>query len=174
MNTNRAKASTKLMSDAGGANNSFGDPPGLSVYCTGSTDSQFEIRMYTKSVTASGNTNGAIRIPIADSIWLRIWTVIASKNSCTPPGTPLEVTLARKNNASPMTMTAARPAEATVSTLTVRPNHWAVLCWPPSMAPSASIGLVIAVSRPFTPVGGPVTQLVQDRQRGRQHQQYLK
>src|ERR1700736_6667594 len=115
MNTNSARASTKLMSDAGGANNSFGDPPGLSVDCAGSTDSQFEIRMYTKSVTASGNTNGAIRIPIADSIWLRIWTVIASKNSCTPPGTPLEVTLARKRNANAMTMIAASAVDATVS-----------------------------------------------------------
>ena len=93
-------------------------------YCTGSTDSQFEIRMYTKSVTASGNTKGAIRIPIAASIWLRIWMVIASKNNCTPPGTPLEVTLARKKNASPMTMTAAMPADVTVSTLMVRPNNF--------------------------------------------------
>src|ERR1700689_1234211 len=126
MNTNSAKASTKFMSDAGGANNSFGDPPGLSVYCTGSTDSQFEIRMYTKSVTASGNTKGAIRIPIAASIWLRIWIVIASKNNCTPPGTPLEVTLARKTNASAMTMIAASAVDATVSTLTVKPNQLAV------------------------------------------------
>ena len=79
--------------------------------------------MYTKSVTARGNTKGAIRIPIADSIWLRIWMVIASKNNCTPPGTPVEVTLERKKNASAMTMTAARAADATVSTLTVRPSH---------------------------------------------------
>src|SRR6202021_3780368 len=102
------------MSDAGGANNSFGAPPALLEYCTGSTDSQLEIRMYTKSVTASGNTKGAIRIPIADSIWLRIWTVIASKNSCTPPGTPLEVTLARKNYASPMTVTGGGAAAGAV------------------------------------------------------------
>src|SRR3984957_177480 len=114
------------MSDAGGANNSYGAPPALLEYCTGSTDSQLEIRMYTKSVTASGNTKGAIRIPIAASIWLRIWIVIASKNNCTPPGTPLEVTLARKRNASAMTMIAASAVDATVSTLTVKPNHLAV------------------------------------------------
>src|ERR1700756_2094120 len=82
--------------------------------------------MYTNSVTASGNTKGAIFIPIADSIWLRIWIVIASKNNCTPPGTPVEVTLDRKKNARAMTMTAARAEDATVSTLTVRPNHCAV------------------------------------------------
>ena len=76
-----------------------------------------------KSVTASGNTNGAIRMPIALSIWLRIWMVIASKNNCTPPGTPVEVTLARRKNASPMTMTAAIAEDATVSTLTVKPNQ---------------------------------------------------
>src|SRR5271156_6690832 len=115
------------MSDAGGANNSFGAPPAELEYCTGSTDSQFEIRMYTKSVTASGNTKGAIRMPIAPSIWLRIWMVIASKNNCTPPGTPLEVTLARRKNASAMTMTAASAEDATVSMLTVRPNQWTVL-----------------------------------------------
>ena len=79
-----------------------------------------------KSVTASGNTNGAIRMPIALSIWLRIWTVIASKNNWTPPGTPVEVTLARRKNASPMTMTAAIADEVTVSTLTVKPNQLAV------------------------------------------------
>src|SRR3984885_11608013 len=155
------------MSDAGGANNSFGAPPALLEYCTGSTDSQFEIRMYTKSVTARGNTKGAIRIPIADSIWLRIWIVIASKNNCTPPGTPVEVTLARKKNARAMTMTAARAADDTVSTLMVKPNQRAVSWWPTSMAPSASSVSVIAVSRPFTAVGGPVTQLLPDRQRGR-------
>src|ERR1700745_2977700 len=154
------------MSDAGGANNSFGAPPAESVYCTGSTDSQFEIRMYTNSVTASGNTNGAIFIPIADSIWLRIWMVIASKNNCTPPGTPVEVTLDRKKNASAMTMTAARGEDATVSTLTVRPNHCAVSWWPTSMAPSASSISVIAVSRPFNGAGGPGAQLLPDRQRG--------
>ena len=42
--------------------------PDLSVYCNGSTDSQFETKMKTKMVTASGNTNGAIRIPTAASI----------------------------------------------------------------------------------------------------------
>src|SRR5580693_821324 len=129
--------------------------------------------MYTKSVTARGNTKGAIRIPIADSIWLRIWIVIASKNNCTPPGTPVEVTLARKKNARATTMTAARAADDTVSTLMVKPNQRAVSCWPTSMAPSASSVSVIAVSRPFTAVGGPVTQLLPDRQRGRYHQQDL-
>src|ERR1700721_1193926 len=91
------------------------------------SDSQFETRMYTKSVTANGNTNGAIRIPIADSIWLRIWMVIASKNNCTPPGTPVEVTLARKKNASAMTMTAEGAADATVASLRAGAQHYAVL-----------------------------------------------
>ncbi len=79
-----------------------------------------------KSVTASGNTKPAMRMPIALSIWLRIWTVIASKNNCTPPGTPVEVTLARRKNARPMTMTAAIADDVTVSMLIVRPNHLAV------------------------------------------------
>src|ERR1700761_5763088 len=137
------------MSDAGGANNSFGASPAEWVYCTGSTDSQFEIRMYTKSVTASGNTNGAIRMPIAVSIWSRIWTVIASKNNCTPPGTPVEVTLERRKNASPMTMTAASADDATVSTLTVMPNQRAGSWWPPSSAASAKNASVIGVAAPF-------------------------
>ena len=55
--------------------------PDLSVYCSGSTDSQLEIRMNTKIVTASGSTNGAIRMPMALSICPRIWSVIASQNS---------------------------------------------------------------------------------------------
>ena len=46
--------------------------PLLSVYCSGRTESQLEIRMNTKMVTASGSTNGAIRMPMAASIWLRI------------------------------------------------------------------------------------------------------
>ena len=41
--------------------------PLLSVYCNGRTDSQLEIRMNTKIVTASGSTKGAIRIPMAPS-----------------------------------------------------------------------------------------------------------
>ena len=75
--------------------------------------------MYTKSVTASGSTKGAMRMPIALSIWLRICTVIASKNNCTPPGTPVDVTLARRKNASAITITAAIAVDSTVSTLTV-------------------------------------------------------
>ena len=71
MNTNSASASTKLMSDAGGLSSSW-IAPLESVYCTGSTESQLETRMNTNSVTASGSTNGAIFMPIAASIWLRI------------------------------------------------------------------------------------------------------
>ena len=41
MNTNRASASTKLMSDAGGLSSSWIAPLD-SVYCTGSTDSQLD------------------------------------------------------------------------------------------------------------------------------------
>ena len=100
--------------------------PVPSVYCTGSTDSQFATRMNTNSVTASGNTKGAIFMPIAVSIWLRSWIVMASQNSCTPPGTPVDVTLARKKNASAITITAAIAVASTVSVLTVSPNHFAV------------------------------------------------
>ena len=70
--------------------------------------------------------NGAIFMPIADSIWPRIWMVSDSHNSCTPLGTPVEVTLARSTKANAMTMTAAIPVASTVSTLTVIPSHWAV------------------------------------------------
>src|SRR5215467_1365978 len=120
MNTNRASANTKLMSLAGGFSNSWVAPSEV-VYCTGSTDSQFAIRMNTNNVTASGNTKGAIRMPIAVSIWSRNWVVIASQNSWTPPGTPVDVTLARKKNASAITITAAIAVASTVSVLTVSP-----------------------------------------------------
>src|SRR5262245_35090970 len=125
MNTNSASASTKLISDAGGFSSSCVAPV-ESVYCTGSTDSQFAIRMNTNSVTASGNTKGAIFMPIAVSIWLRSWIVIASQNSWTPPGTPVDVTFARKKNASAITITAAIAVASTVSVLTVSPNQLAV------------------------------------------------
>ena len=46
----------------------FGGVPVFVGYCSGRTDSQLEIRMNTKIVTASGSTNGAIRIPMALSI----------------------------------------------------------------------------------------------------------
>jgi hypothetical protein len=58
-------------------------------------------------------------MPIALSIWSRICTVIASKNNCTPPGTPEEVTLARSRSASPITMRAAIADDSTVSMLMV-------------------------------------------------------
>ena len=80
--------------------------------------------MNTNSVTASGSTNGAIFMPIAPSTWSRIWMVMASQNSWTPLGTPVEVTLARRKNARTRTMTAAIAVASTVSTLTVMPNHF--------------------------------------------------
>ncbi|SKW32066.1 Uncharacterised protein [Mycobacteroides abscessus subsp. abscessus] len=43
----------------------------------------------------------------------------ASKNSCTPLGTPVEVTLARRNSASAITTTPARAVATMVSTLNV-------------------------------------------------------
>ena len=86
--------------------------------------------MNTNSVTASGSTNGAIFMPIAASIWLRSWVVMASQNSCTPFGTPVDVTLARKKNASASTITAAIAVASTVSVLTVRPNQCASVWWP--------------------------------------------
>src|SRR3954469_14064213 len=124
MNTNRDSASTKLMSDAGGFSSSWMAPE-ESVYCTGKIESQLATRMNTNSVTASGSTNGAIFIPIAPSIWSRVWTVIASQNNCTPPGTPVDVTLARKKNASASTIAAAIAVASTVSVLTVSPNQCA-------------------------------------------------
>ena len=50
-------------------------------------------------------------MPMALSTWLRIWMVIASKNNCTPPGTSVEVTLARRKNAIAITITAAIAVE---------------------------------------------------------------
>ena len=82
------------MSAAAGLRNSW--IPVSSRYCHGNTDSQFATRMNTNSVTASGRTNGAIFIPIALSIWLRVCTVMASQNNCTPLGTPEAVTLERR------------------------------------------------------------------------------
>ncbi len=67
--------------------------------------------MNTKIVTASGSTNGAILMPMAASTWSRIWMVMASQNSWTPPGTPVEVTLAFRKNASAMTIAAAIAVE---------------------------------------------------------------
>jgi hypothetical protein len=78
--------------------------------------------MKTNSATASGSTNGAIFIPIADSIWPRIWVVMASQNSCTPLGTPVEVTLARRKNANARVMIAAIAVASTVSVFTVMPK----------------------------------------------------
>ncbi|SKV74792.1 Uncharacterised protein [Mycobacteroides abscessus subsp. massiliense] len=54
------------MSEAGGASSSAVFPFS-SVYCTGSTEIQLDTRMKTKIVTASGSTNGAILMPMADS-----------------------------------------------------------------------------------------------------------
>ena len=89
--------------------------------------------MNTKIVTASGNTNGAIRMPMALSIWLRICMVMASQNSWTPPGTPVDVTLARRKKASASTSAAAIAVDSTVSVLTVNPSHVAVWCSPTSI-----------------------------------------
>ncbi|SKW32079.1 Uncharacterised protein [Mycobacteroides abscessus subsp. abscessus] len=59
-----------MISEAGGAKSSAVLPVS-SVYCTGNTEIQFDTRMKTKIVTASGKTNGAIFMPMADSTWLR-------------------------------------------------------------------------------------------------------
>src|SRR5574337_859352 len=154
-----------------------------SVYCSGSTDSQLEIRMNTKMVTASGSTNGAIRMPIALSIWLRLPTVTASKNNCTPPGTPDEVTLARRKNASAITITAAIADDRMVSVLTVPTSgQTAVWCSPTSIAASARI-LSVIEGRPFHALGVPgvqaglrplPVQLFYHRQHRAQHQDHLK
>jgi hypothetical protein len=84
--------------------------------------------MNANSVTASGSTNGAIRIPTVVSIWSRIWMVKVSQNSCTPLGTPDEVTFQRRKKASAITITPAIAVAVTVSTLTGRPNHDRVSC----------------------------------------------
>ena len=94
------------MSEAGGLSSSP-VPPLAVPYWTGSTEIQFAIRMNTKRVTDSGSTNGAIFMPMACSTWPRIWVVMDSQNSCTPLGTPVEVTLARRKNASARVITAA-------------------------------------------------------------------
>jgi len=78
------------------------------------------------SVTTMRSSGIASSMPIVVSIWSRIWTVMASKNNCTPLGTPDDVTFARRKNASASTITAAIAVARTVSVLTVRPNHLAV------------------------------------------------
>ena len=75
---------------------------------------------------------------------------MASQNSCTPLGTPVDVTLARKKNASPITITAAIAVASTVSVLTVSPNQWASVWWPTWIPDSAArIVSVIAVWPPL-------------------------
>src|ERR1700756_1042631 len=153
--------------------------PFASVYCSGSTDSQFEIRMNTKIVTASGSTNGAIRIPMAPSIWLRICMVSASQNSWTPLGTPLDVILDRRKKASAITITAAMAVDSTVSVLTVNPSHFAVVCSPTSIWAPARIDSVIAGTpfcRPFRArrrCRFPGAQLLPHRQCRRCDQEHL-
>ena len=133
------------MSEAGGLRSSRVCPSAL-LYCTGSTEIQLQMRMNTNNVTASGSTNGAIFMPIAPSICPRIWMVMASQKSCTPPGTPVEVIFDFRKNANPMVMTAAIAVASTVSVLTVMPNHVAVVWWPTSMAPSARIRSVMVAN----------------------------
>src|SRR6202012_3630163 len=165
--------------------------PDLSVYCSGSTDNQLEIKMKTKMVTASGSTNGAMRMPMALSLWLRICSVMASQNSCTPLGTSLEVILARRKNASASTITAAIPVDRMVSVLTVIPSHVAWWCSPTSIADSARIASIIAGLTSFRLPGCGAVQirrfvlgsrrsrrlaapeLLPYRQCGREHQQHL-
>src|SRR5271165_7625792 len=107
---------------------------------------------------------------------------MASQNSCTPLGTPDDVTLARKKNASAITMAAAIAVDSTVSRLTLMPNHLTVSCWPTSIAASARVCSVMLCPRPFgrlaaRTVAGhrpcPGAQLLPHRQRRRQHQQHL-
>src|ERR1700758_727538 len=150
--------------------------PDASVYCSGSTESQLEIRMNTKMVTASGSTNGAMRIPIALSIWLRICMVIASQNNWTPLGTSLDVILDRRKKASAITITAAIAVDSTVSVLTVMPSHFAVVCSPTSIW-AARIVSVIAGAPSFGPFQARrwcrLAQLLPHRQCGRCDQQHL-
>src|ERR1700753_2032185 len=153
--------------------------PFASVYCSGSTDSQLVIRMNTKSATAIGSTNGAIRIPMALSIWLRICMVSASQNSWTPLGTPLDVILARRKEARAITRTAALAGDSTVSVLPVSPSHVAVVCSPTSIWEPARIVSVIAGAPFLHPFRGrrwrrlAGAQLLPHRQRGRHDQQHL-
>src|SRR5579875_886175 len=105
--------------------------------------------------------------------------VMASKNSCTPPGTPLEVTFARRKNASAITMTAAMALDRTVSVLTVSPNQLAVVCSPTSMFASARSASVIAAFPPLSTAAarsrldGSLAHLPPHRQSGAEHQQHL-
>ncbi len=71
---------------------------------------------------------------------------MASQNSCTPLGTPVEVTLARRKNARARVITAAIAVASTVSVFTVMPNQVAVVWWPTSIAPSARIRSVMVLN----------------------------
>ena len=124
--------------------------------------------MNTKIVTASGSTNGAIRMPMAVSIWSRIWMVIASQNNCTPLGTPVEVTLARRKKASAMTITAAIAVDDDRVGVDGHPEPGGVVVTPTSISASARIVSVIAgapFSRPFRApkrgAGSPVRSFFQ-------------
>src|SRR3954464_2745193 len=103
--------------------------------------------------------------------------VMASKNSCTPPGTPVEVTLARRKNASAMTTTAAMLVPMIVSRLKVRPSQCTSSWCPTWIAPSARTDSVIGVSSilrfrvdDFQSFGA---DLLHHGQAGAEHQQCL-
>src|SRR5262245_50450765 len=115
---------------------------------------------------------------------------MASQNSWTPPGTPVEVTLAFRKKASAMTMTPASAEAITVSPLIVKPNQCQIgAWWPTSIAASATMCSVISGSvlqlsvvgygclgvgsRIFGAFICALAQLLQNRQRGAQHQDDL-
>src|ERR1700712_2419959 len=105
--------------------------------------------------------------------------VMASKNSCTPPGTPVEVTFARRKNANAITISAAMAVEMIVSPLKVIPKRCQTGSCSPTWiaAPSARRVSVIAVSSILrfciqdVQTIGP--DLLQHRQAGAYHQQCL-
>src|SRR3954468_21110439 len=104
--------------------------------------------------------------------------VMASKNSCTPPGTPVDVTLDFRKNASPMTMMPAIDVLITVSPLIVMPKTCQRGSWTPTwIAASARTVSVIAVSSILRfrvdDVQSLGAVLLQHGQAGAQHKQRL-
>ena len=114
------------MSEAGGCNNSWVSPSDV-WYCTGSTDSQFDDqdedeqrhreRQHERRDPHADRRLDLIAHLHGDGLEEQLHTV----------GNTRDVTLARRKNASAITITAAIAVASTVSVLTVRPNQFGLL-----------------------------------------------
>ncbi len=94
--------------------------------------------------------------------------MIASQNSCTPPGTPVDVTLARRKNASPSTIAAAMRSRQHRVGVDGQPEPVGLLWWPTSIAgfggrivsviavPLRSVGLQLGPALSFFITGSAV------------------